>query len=237
MKRNFGLVTVVLSAGMILGCGPVAWPHWSDSDAWRSMSARRVRRVIEAGEDVNEWFEDGSTPLMRAAEANPDPEVTETLLAAGAKGKRFALPNARVMVHQPSGGYQGQAADIEIQAKEVLKLRDRLNNIYHEHTEQPLDVIEDAMDRDRYMSPDEAKEFGLIDEVVASRPVPANGDEETKSGGRSRRVTTAMQSLIMSRIRSTVARCAVRMHHLGKTTEGWFSKRNQAPGPSSAASH
>jgi len=95
------------------------------------------------------------------------------LLTAGDKGKRFALPNARVMIHQPSGGTQGQATDIEIQAKEILRLRDRLNKIYVEHTGQPLDVIEKAVERDRYMSPDEAKEFGLIDEVVTSRPVPA----------------------------------------------------------------
>lgn len=99
------------------------------------------------------------------------------LLTAGAKGKRFALPNARIMVHQPSGGTQGQAADIEIQAREILRLRDRLNGIYQEHTGQALDVIEKAMDRDRYMSPEEAKEFGLIDEVVSSRPVPASNED------------------------------------------------------------
>jgi ATP-dependent Clp protease protease subunit len=92
------------------------------------------------------------------------------LLAAGAKGKRFALPNARIMVHQPSGGAQGQATDIEIQAREILSLRGRLNNIYVDHTGQSLDVIERAMERDKYMTAGEAKEFGLIDEVVTSRP-------------------------------------------------------------------
>ena len=92
------------------------------------------------------------------------------LLAAGAKGKRFALPNARIMVHQPSGGAQGQATDIEIQAREILALRGRLNNIYVDHTGQSLDVIERAMERDKYMTANEAKEFGLIDEVVTSRP-------------------------------------------------------------------
>ena len=91
------------------------------------------------------------------------------LLCAGTKGKRYALPNARIMVHQPSGGAQGQATDIEIQAKEILKLRERLNEIYVDHTGQPLDVIEDALDRDRFMNPDEALEFGLIDEVVTER--------------------------------------------------------------------
>ena len=93
------------------------------------------------------------------------------LLCAGTKGKRFALPNARVMIHQPSGGAQGQATDIEIQAKEILSLRSRLNKIYAEHTGQPLDVIEEALERDRFLSPEDAMNFGLIDEVVASRPV------------------------------------------------------------------
>jgi ATP-dependent Clp protease protease subunit len=92
------------------------------------------------------------------------------LLTAGAKGKRFALPNARIMVHQPSGGAQGQATDIEIQAREILALRARLNNIYVHHTGQPLDVIERVLERDKFMTATEAKEFGLIDEVVASRP-------------------------------------------------------------------
>jgi ATP-dependent Clp protease, protease subunit len=92
------------------------------------------------------------------------------LLAAGAPGKRFALPNARIMIHQPSGGVQGQAADIEIQAREILALRQRLNEIYERHTGQSLEALEKAMDRDRFMDPVEAKEFGIVDEVVVSRP-------------------------------------------------------------------
>jgi ATP-dependent Clp protease protease subunit len=92
------------------------------------------------------------------------------LLTAGAKGKRVALPNARVMIHQPSGGAQGQATDIEIQAREILYLRGRLNEIYVKHTGQPLEVIAHAVERDKFMSPVEAKEFGLIDEVMISRP-------------------------------------------------------------------
>ncbi|MDR0631620.1 MAG: ATP-dependent Clp protease proteolytic subunit [Holosporales bacterium] len=91
------------------------------------------------------------------------------LLTAGAKGKRFALPNARIMVHQPSGGAQGQATDIEIQAREILKLRQQLNQIYVDCTGQPLSVIENAVERDRFMSAEEAKEFGLIDEVITRR--------------------------------------------------------------------
>ena len=96
------------------------------------------------------------------------------LLTAGEKGKRFSLPNSRIMVHQPSGGAQGQATDIEIQAREILALRARLNNIYVEHTGQSLDVIEKVMERDKFMTADEAKEFGLIDEVVSKRPAAAD---------------------------------------------------------------
>jgi ATP-dependent Clp protease protease subunit len=93
------------------------------------------------------------------------------LLCAGAKGKRFALPNSRVMVHQPSGGAQGQATDIEIQAREILALRARLNQIYVDHTGQDLETIENAVERDNFMTAEEAKTFGLIDDVVSSRPV------------------------------------------------------------------
>ena len=100
------------------------------------------------------------------------------LLAAGAPGKRFSLPHSRLMVHQPSGGFQGQATDIEIHAREILTLRARLNQIYVRHTGQDIGVIEEAMERDKFLSPGEAKEFGLIDEVVASRPAP-----EAAAGG------------------------------------------------------
>jgi ATP-dependent Clp protease protease subunit len=98
------------------------------------------------------------------------------LLCAGAKGKRFALPNARVMVHQPSGGAQGQATDIEIQAREILKLRERLNDLYVHHTGQALDAIQSKLERDSYMSAEEARDFGLVDQVVESRPLPAGED-------------------------------------------------------------
>ena len=91
------------------------------------------------------------------------------LLAGGAKGKRFSLPHSQIMIHQPSGGTQGQASDIEIQAKLILDLRKRLNQIYAENTGQPIKVIEKAMDRDNFMTPEEAKAFGLIDEIVLNR--------------------------------------------------------------------
>ena len=92
------------------------------------------------------------------------------LLTAGAAGKRFALPNARIMVHQPSGGAQGQATDIEIQAREILRIRQRLNEIYVKHTGQTLERIESKLERDTFMSADEARDFGLIDQVVENRP-------------------------------------------------------------------
>ncbi len=91
------------------------------------------------------------------------------LLTAGAAGKRYALPNARIMIHQPSGGAQGQASDIEIQAREILRLRAKLNEVYVKHTGRKLADIEKAMDRDNFMSSEEAKKFGLIDHVVETR--------------------------------------------------------------------
>ena len=91
------------------------------------------------------------------------------LLAAGAKGKRFALPHSRIMIHQPYGGTQGQAADIQIQAREILRMREELNRIFARHTGQPLERIEKDSDRDFFMSPEEARAYGLIDEVIVSR--------------------------------------------------------------------
>ncbi len=92
------------------------------------------------------------------------------LLTAGAKGKRFCLPNSRVMIHQPHGGARGQATDIEIQAREIISLRQRLYDIYVKCTGQSMKVIADALERDRFLSAEEAKDFGLIDEIVTSRP-------------------------------------------------------------------
>ena len=100
------------------------------------------------------------------------------LLASGEAGKRYALPHARIMVHQPHGGAQGQAADIEIQAREILRLRALLNEIYVRHTGQKLTSIEKAMDRDNFMSGEEAKKFGLVDHVVESRPETADSDKK-----------------------------------------------------------
>ncbi len=103
------------------------------------------------------------------------------LLSAGAKGKRYALPNARVMIHQPMGGFQGQATEIDIHAREILKIRERLNQIMAHHTGQPLDKIEVDTERDYFLSADESKEYGLIDEVIVRLPDKAKGTEGSKS--------------------------------------------------------
>ncbi|HBA43657.1 MAG TPA: ATP-dependent Clp protease proteolytic subunit, partial [Alphaproteobacteria bacterium] len=99
------------------------------------------------------------------------------LLAAGQKGMRFALPNSRIMVHQPSAGFRGQATDIALHAQEILDTKKRLNDIYAHHTGRKVEEIETALERDNFMSPEKAKEFGVIDDVVAKRQLP--GDEET----------------------------------------------------------
>jgi len=100
------------------------------------------------------------------------------LLAGGASGKRFAVPNARIMIHQPLGGAQGQATDIEIQTKEILRIKARLNELLAKHTKQPLERIEKDTDRDYFMGPGEAKEYGIIDEVIVHRHRPAGGDKK-----------------------------------------------------------
>ena len=100
------------------------------------------------------------------------------LLTAGEKGKRFSLPNARIMIHQPSGGAQGQATDIEIQAREILRIRSILNNLYVKHTGKDLVTIEHAMERDKFMSAEEAQEFGIIDAVMEKRPVAPESEAQ-----------------------------------------------------------
>ena len=104
------------------------------------------------------------------------------LLAAGKKGKRFALPNARIVVHQPSGSFQGQASDIARQAEEIAQMKKRLNSIYVKHTNQQMDVVERALDRDNFMTAEAAKRFGIIDEVVHSRAI---SEADKENGGES----------------------------------------------------
>ncbi len=104
------------------------------------------------------------------------------LLAAGAPGQRFALPNARIMVHQPSGGTHGQATDVEIHAREIIDMRARLNDLYARHTGQPLSVIESSMERDKFMSAEAAMEFGIIDEVIVNRPAVEDEKDSSEKG-------------------------------------------------------
>jgi ATP-dependent Clp protease protease subunit len=105
------------------------------------------------------------------------------LLAAGEPGMRIALPNARIMVHQPSGGARGMASDIEIQAREILRMRKRLNDLYAKYTGKTLDEIESAMDRDTFLEADEAKAFGIVDKVFETRPAGDQVGQADGSGG------------------------------------------------------
>jgi ATP-dependent Clp protease protease subunit len=105
------------------------------------------------------------------------------LLACGAQGKRLALPNSRIMIHQPMGGFQGQATEVEIQAKEILKLRERMNQILADHTGRPVSDIARDTDRDYYMSGEEARDYGLIDRVVTRHELPSSGGDGQASGG------------------------------------------------------
>ena len=97
--------------------------------------------------------------------------MASLLLAAGAKGERRSLPNATIMVHQPSGGYSGQAKDMSIHTKQIVRVWDALNELYSKHTSQSVEIIQKYMDRDYFMTPEEAKEFGIIDEVIDQRPI------------------------------------------------------------------
>ncbi|GJV66919.1 ATP-dependent Clp protease proteolytic subunit 2, mitochondrial [Tanacetum coccineum] len=108
--------------------------------------------------------------------------MASLLLSAGAKGERRALPNATIMIHQPSGGYSGQAKDMSIHTKEIIRISDSLNALYAKHTGQPVDTIQKHMDRDYFMTPQEAKEFGIIDEVIDERPLTLVTDSVGNEG-------------------------------------------------------
>ena len=156
---------------------PTWW--WPSSCSWR----RRIRTsdihmyinspggVITSGLSIYDTMKfikpDVSTMCIGQAAS-----MGAFLLSAGAKGKRFALPNSRIMIHQPSGGAQGQATDIEIQAKEILYLRERLNKLLADHTGQPIERISRDVERDYFMSAEQAKDYGLVDQILDRRAVP-----------------------------------------------------------------
>ena len=135
--------------------------------------------VVTAGLAVYDTMQYIRSPLSTVC-IGQAASMGSLLLCAGAKAKRYALPNSRIMVHQPSGGAQGQATDIEIQAREILKVRQRLNEIYVRHTGQPIDAIERKLERDTYMSAEEARDFGLVDHVVEQRPVAPGAEAPTR---------------------------------------------------------
>ena len=128
--------------------------------------------VVTAGMAIHDTMQ-YIKPKVRTVCVGQAASMGSFLLAAGEPGMRVALPNARIMVHQPSGGARGMASDIEIQAKEILRIRARMNALYAQYTGQPLEKIERAMDRDTFLEANEAKEFGLVDEVYDKRPMPS----------------------------------------------------------------
>jgi len=121
--------------------------------------------------DTMQYIRPGVSTLCMGQAAS----IAALLLAAGEKGKRYALPHSRILIHQPMGGFQGQASDVDIQAREILRLREELNRIMIKHTFQPLERIQADTDRDFYMSGHQAKEYGIVDEVVIQRPVRSQG--------------------------------------------------------------
>jgi len=121
--------------------------------------------------DTMQYIRPGVSTLCMGQAAS----VAALLLAAGAKGKRFALPHSRILIHQPIGGFQGQATDVDIQAREILRLREELNRIMVRHTSQSLEKIQTDTDRDFYMTGEQAKEYGIIDDVVIKRPMRPQG--------------------------------------------------------------
>ena len=137
--------------------------------------------VVTAGMAIHDTMQ-YIKPKVRTVVVGQAASMGSFLLAAGEPGMRIALPNARIMVHQPSGGARGMASDIEIQAREILRIKKRMNDLYVKYTGQSLDDIEKAMDRDTFLEADEAMKFGIVDKVFETRPESENGDAEGSGG-------------------------------------------------------
>ncbi|KAF7145048.1 hypothetical protein RHSIM_Rhsim04G0166900 [Rhododendron simsii] len=139
---------------------------------WKRESTFRSRAVCLAIYDTMQYIRSPVNTICMGQAAS----MGSLLLAAGAKGERRSLPNATIMIHQPSGGYSGQAKDMTIHTKQIIRVWDALNELYVKHTGQPIDIIQKNMDRDYFMTPEEAKEFGIIDEVINQRPMALVAD-------------------------------------------------------------
>ena len=183
-ERSFDIFSRLLRERIVFVTGPVedgmaslivAQLLYLESENSRdiSMYINSPGGVITAGMAIHDTMQ-YIKPRVSTVCVGQAASMGSFLLAAGEPGMRVALTNARIMIHQPSGGAQGMASDIEIQAKEILRIRERMNGLYSKYTGQPLDVIERSMDRDKFLEADEAKEFGLVDEVFDKRPAPAD---------------------------------------------------------------
>jgi len=154
----------------------------SENSSDISMYINSPGGVVTAGMAIHDTMQ-YIKPKVRTVCIGQAASMGSFLLAAGEPGMRVALPNARIMIHQPSGGARGMASDIEIQAKEILRIKARMNDLYVKYTGQSLEDIEKAMGRDTFLEADEAKKFGLVDQVFAHRPKGSSEDSEEGSGG------------------------------------------------------
>lgn len=181
LKERIIFITGPIEDGMAsLVCAQLLWLEADNPKKEIAMYINSPGGVVSSGlaiYDTMQFIKPAVSTLCIGQAAS----MGSLLLTAGAKGKRFSLPNARIMVHQPSGGFQGQATDIEIHAREILEIRARLNEIYAKHTGKPVEAVEKVMERDTFMLPTVAKDFGLIDEVVTSRAVM---DEKAANGAK-----------------------------------------------------
>ena len=150
-----------------------------DPDKEISLYVNSPGGIVTSGMAIYDTMQFLKTPVTTIC-VGQAASMAAVLLAAGTKGKRYALPNSRIMIHQPSGGTQGQATDIEIQAREILKIKERLNAILSSHTGQPIDKIAKDAERDYFMSAEEAKAYGLVDEIIVKAPDTGKDKEKKK---------------------------------------------------------
>ncbi len=179
LKERIIFITGPIEDGMsVLVCAQLLFLEAENPKKEISLYINSSGGVVTSGMaiyDTMQFIKPAVTTLCMGQAAS----MGSLLLTAGEKGLRFALPNARVMLHQPSGGFQGQASDIERHAQDIIKLKHRLNEIYVKHTGQDLDTIEKTLDRDHFMSADDAKEFGIIDEVRLERTDGEESDSDS----------------------------------------------------------